>query len=123
MASIYRIPNRVRELLERKQFQEVVTEIDRLDLTSPTLRAGAYVLRTQAMFALGEYDSSYIDFALEQLKLTGRPEVLAQAKFLKARLLIVAANLIDASETLVEAYVHFKRVDDYYGMGLTANQQ
>jgi hypothetical protein len=54
----------IQKLIEQRKYQEVISVIDAADLSDPLVRAESYVYRTEAMMALGEYESSFVDEAL-----------------------------------------------------------
>ncbi len=113
-----------KKLLEQKRYREAIAVIDSfLPGESLLEQAEVCLLRTEAMLALGDYSSHFVDKALNILKPTDNLKAFALAKYFKARIQVIAGELVDAQENLTEAYVYYKRQDDLRGMGRIANEQ
>ncbi len=79
------------------------------------------MLRTEAMLALGLYESSFVDKALEILRTTGSLKELSLAKYFKGRIQFALGELLDAQESLIETYAYTKRLGDSPGIARTTN--
>jgi DNA-binding NtrC family response regulator len=108
---------RIKELLQTREFQQVLSLTEAVGPDGSLAQAEAFVYRTEAMIALGDFAPRYIDVALHTLRHQGDSSLFALAKYLKARISIVAGDLLGAQESLAEAYMHYKRHDDQRGMG------
>ena len=113
----------IRQLVRDKQFSLALTEISRVHLTSKRDEAELLVLRTKALIGVGCFELAYIDRAADLLRSLTDSRLLAEAKYLRASILIVKGQLTDALEELAEAYVYFKRIDDVPSMGMTSRRQ
>ncbi len=115
--------HKVRELLKQRRYSQAIQAIDSIVPSGNIEQAEVCLLRTEAMLALGDYNHNFVDQELETLKPTGNISLFALAKYFKARIQLIAGQLVDAQENLTEAYVYYKRLDDLRGMGRIANEQ
>jgi DNA-binding NtrC family response regulator/tetratricopeptide (TPR) repeat protein len=112
-------------LLRTKQYKEalrVLGEIDVLSI-SPHDRAWYNLLFVEAHLSLGNYDlESVIQETHEYFIANNDVYGLARIKYLHARMLIALGRLFDAREQCFEAYLLFRKIDDYAWQGRSLNR-
>jgi len=111
----------LRQLLDSHEYERLLSESADLRPDSALDEAAMLIMRTEAMIGLGQYDAQYVDRAISILLNSHDVELLPQAKYARAQILLIESNLMEAREELSEAYYGFKRLGNLRGMGRTAS--
>ncbi len=106
---------KIAALLEDRKFKEAVEQTKLLNISEFSSADRAYfrLLEIEAKILCGEYDvDAQLDEVLEYYKSSTDTFKFAKAKYLHGWLLSLRGDYRDARESLIEAYVSFKRCSD-----------
>ncbi|MGP8321699.1 MAG: sigma 54-interacting transcriptional regulator [Methanosarcinaceae archaeon] len=121
---VIKILEEIEELLKSRKYKEALDELRKIDHSSLcNIDYGHYcILLSEACLKLGDYSvEEYIDNAIEIYRVDIDTEKFARAKFLKARLLSLLGNHLDAEELFIESYSNYLRCKNLFGAAKILN--